>query len=664
MSSATVANENAVQAPERAPSEWFTAAELAQYALPGLPTDKRAINRLAADEGWASRVDLERKPLARPRKGRGGGIEFHYRLLPGEAQVALGSRGYLPGKAEPAPTGDGSGWSWLERQSDKVKAEAGARLAIVQEIETLERSGMTRSAAVADVSARHSKGASTVWSWLNQIRGVTGENRLPALAPRRRGGGKAQEIDAEIWTLFLSDYLRPSAPPLTNAYERTAAIAQERGIPIPSERTFRRKLENEVDPNIVILKREGEEALRQSLPAQRRTVAHLHALEHVNIDGHKFDVFVKTDEGAIVRPMMVAIQDLYSRKIVAWRLGETESSALVRLAFADLFHKFGIPKACTLDNGRGFASKWITGGAKSRFRFKIREEEPTGLLTALDIAIHWTLPYRGQSKPIERAFRDLADTISKHPATEGAYVGKNPMAKPENYGSKAVGWAEFEALVADGIARHNAKTGRRTETAKGRSFDEVFEESYRIAPIGKATPEHLRMALLAADQKLVNRKTGMVELFGNRYWSQASSDASGERVTVRFDPDDLHGDVHLYAQDGRYLGAAELILDTGYDTAEAARKVEKKRAAIRRTTREAAKAEGLLDAEELARQQVRLVEAAPPEPSVIRPMPHRGQTAIAAKARPAQENEPQSDDIEREASVFHALSLIEGGRED
>jgi hypothetical protein len=28
-----------------------------------------------------------------------------------------------------------------------------------------------------------------------------------------------------------------------------------------------------------------------------------------------------------------------------------------------------------LDNGRAFASKWITGGANTRFRFKVREED-------------------------------------------------------------------------------------------------------------------------------------------------------------------------------------------------------------------------------------------------------------------------------------------------
>jgi hypothetical protein len=38
-------------------------------------------------------------------------------------------------------------------------------------------------------------------------------------------------------------------------------------------------------------------------------------MEVVNIDGHKFDVFVKTGDGRIIRPIMVTIQDIYSRKV-------------------------------------------------------------------------------------------------------------------------------------------------------------------------------------------------------------------------------------------------------------------------------------------------------------------------------------------------------------
>ena len=59
---------------------------------------------------------------------------------------------------------------------------------------------------------------------------------------------------------------------------------------------------------------------------------------------------------------MVAFQDLYSGKMVAWRVDRTENSNCVRLAFGDLVERHGIPEYCWLDNGRNFAAKWLTGG--------------------------------------------------------------------------------------------------------------------------------------------------------------------------------------------------------------------------------------------------------------------------------------------------------------
>lgn len=637
--------------------EWFTAAELAELALPGLPADKRSINRRAQDERWSMRHDGEGELLVRPARRKGGGLEFHLSLLPGTARLELARRGITGARPAPEPADiDVGGWRWFEGQPDKVKAEADRRLTVINEIEVLEHSGMTRSAAIGEVVSRHRVGSSTVWNWLRLIDSVAPEHRLPALAPRRKGGGSASEIDPLLWSAFKSDYLRPSAPTLTSCYERTRAIAAERGLSMPSERTMRRRLEREVDPRIIKLRREGEEALRRSIPAQRRTVEHLHALEHVNIDGHRFDVFVKTPEGKVIRPTMVAIQDIYSSKFVAWRIGETESAVLTRLAFADLFQTYGIPKACTLDNGRAFASKWITGGILNRFRFKVREDEPTGLLTGLGIKIHWALPYRGQSKPIERAFRDLCDTIAKHPAMEGAYTGNNPMAKPENYGSRAIDWETFVAHVEQGMLAHNARLGRRGRNYAGRSFDQVFADSYASAPIGKATPEQMRMALLAADQVRVDRQTGEIGLFGNRYWSEDCGLIQGQRVTVRFDPDNLMQAVHVYGQDGRFLTSADLISDTGFDDVAGAQASKKRLKAYRKMVKDGAEAEQLMAAEELAALQPSASRQPAPEPAVIRPVRHRGQTAAALKVLP--EPASQAKPKDHQNRIFTALSLV------
>lgn len=599
---------------------WFTASELEELGLPGLPGDKRSINRRAQAERWATRLGPDSRLLVRKRAGRGGGLEFHASLLPGEARIELARRGLIRTRPQEATSGQETAWAWFDKQSGKVKAEAQRRLDIVNAIELLCEGGASRTAAVAAASDDSGTGRSTLWTWLRSVEGIPRADWLVALAPRRQGGGAEAEIHPDLWQAFASDCLRLSKPTLTSCYYRVVRMAEARGLSVPSERTFRRRFEREYPAAVQTLMREGEEALRRSIPAQRRNVEDLRALEWVNIDGHKFDVFVKTADGRVIRPIMVAIQDIYSRKILAWRLGGEESAIQTRLTFADLFRNFGIPANCTLDNGRAFASKWITGGAKSRFRFKIRPEEPTGLLTGLGIRIHWALPFRGQSKPIERAFRDLCDSIAKHPACEGAYTGNSPMAKPENYGSRAVEWERFAALVDEEIAAHNARAGRRTQTAEGRSFDEVFFESYAASTIGKATPEQLRMALLAADQKLINRQTGELELHGNRYWHPALSSLRGDRVTVRFDPDNLHSEVHVYDLEGRYIVAAELLADSGFAEAAGAKEAAKRLADFKKATKAQAAAADLIAPDQLADLQAGVTPARTPQAGAVRPV--------------------------------------------
>lgn len=628
---------------------WFTASELEDLGLPGLPGDKRSINRRAQAERWHTRLGADNRLLVRKRQGRGGGLEFHSSLLPGEARIELARRGLI--RTRPAePAAQTSAWGWFDSQSASVKQEAERRLAAVAEVQLLIEAGKTKSTAVAAASAAHAVGQATIWNWLRLVDGLPRADWLPALAPRRKGGGAEAAIHEDLWEAFKSDFLRPERPTLTSVYRRVTRIAAARGLAMPHERTFRRRLEREIEPELMVLRREGAEALRRAVPAHRRSVADLRAMEWVNIDGHKFDVFVRTPDGRVLRPMMVAIQDVYSRKILAHRIGTEESAVLTRLAFADCFRDWGVPGHAVLDNGRAFASKWITGGTRTRFRFKIREEEPMGLLPGLGIKTHFTIPYRGQSKPIERAFRDLCDSIARHPAFAGAYTGNSPMAKPENYGSKAVGWDRFCEVVAEEIAAHNAQAGRRTEIAQGRSFDAVFAESYATAPIQKVVdPAVMRMALLAADQKLVNRQTGVLELEGNRYWHPQMFSLRGQRVTVRFDPDNLHTSVHLYDGKGRYLLEAMLLADEGFATTAGAKETARRAANVKRRAKELEAAERLLSPDAVAALQMAPRPAPRPEANVVRPVRHAAATARADATRNAPSEPAQLSVLERMA---------------
>jgi hypothetical protein len=322
----------------------------------------------------------------------------------------------------------------------------------------------------------------------------------------------------------------------------------------------------------------------------------------------------------------------------------------VRLAFRDAVESFGIPEHAWLDNGRAFASKWMTGRQATRFRFKIRDDEPEGILTGLGIQVHWTTPYHGQAKPIERAFRDMCDDIAKHPACAGAYTGNTPDAKPENYGSKAIEFEAFRAHVAREIARHNARTGRRTATAKGRSFAETFRESYEhpLTLVRKATKVQLHELLLAAEAVTARAPDGSVHLADNRYWAEELVNFIGKKVVVRFDPQELLAPVAIYTLDGRFVAQADCIEKTGFNDIDAAREHAKKRNAYLRTLREQRDLQITLAVEDLARLLPDPAPASPPRAKVVR-------LVANGRGRPEIDDSPDPIDPERAAQSFGAL---------
>ncbi len=638
---------------------WFTSLELEKLALPGLPKNKRKINERAADENWALQVDDDGQPRARKASGRGGGLEYHISLLPDASRAELVRRGlaWVPANDEDAVkiARQAHGWAWYEMQSDKVKADAQARAKVLDMFEGLISTGMNRTAAASATHQAMKVSVATVYNYLELVKGVARADYLPALAPRRKGGGKEAEVDDGAFQYLKSEYLRPERPTFSSCYFQTQKFyAGPRGLTLPSEKTLLRKLQREVDPRVIVAMRKGMDAVRNMVPPQQRSKAHMFAMDMVNIDGHKFDVFVNFGKDAsgkdiIARPMMVAIQDVYSSMMLAWRIGDTESALLTRLAFADLFKNYGIPNRCLMDNGRAFASKWVTGGVRNRFRFTIREDDPRGLLPALGIGVQFAQPYSGQSKPIERSFRTLADFVAKDIRCSGAYTGNHIDNKPENYGTKAVPLAVFVQVVADGIAAYNEREGRRTETANGASFQATFQASYEVSPIGKASPEHLRLALLTGEKLKAHRKDGSVKIVGNRYWSRELSRHAGQLLTIRFDPDDLSLPVHVYSMAGDYICSADRIGASQFDKVEDAQRQKKTLGDMRKTVRRLRDQQDLLNAQQVEGQR-RYTEQAEPDmvANVIRPARFHGNAAvkIASNALPAPiHNQPQEDFI-------------------
>lgn len=536
-----------------------------------MPATKRGVNALADRLNWRAVTKF-----ARRRVGRGGGWEYSWALFPNAAQRALIKQAVAP-KVAAARARD-EVWAWYEALPEAVKTKAQARLMVIQKVEVLE-SAIGRFLAIDQVAKLESIGSRTIWSRFQMIEGVAVQDRLAYLAPRNRAAEKrprAKECSPEFFDVLKSDYLRLEAPPFTDCYRRAVRVARDKGLDMLPERTMRRHLDVAVSRVTQVLARQGVDAVKRLFPSQVRDKTCLTALQAVNADFHKFDVFVRWpsvggEAGVVTRPQMVAFQDIYSGRILSWRIDQTPNSTAVQLCAGDMIEAWGIPEHVLLDNGREFAAKAITGGAATRYRFKVKDDDIPGLFTALGCTIHWATPYSGQSKPIERAFRDMCQSIAKDPRFAGAYTGNTVVAKPENYGSRAVDLEEFLKVVSEGIEEHNARENRRSEVAFGRSFNAVFDESYATAPITKANEAHRRFWLMGAEGIRTDAKSGMVRFQGNEFWEPWLSEFAAARVIIRFDPADLWSGIHVYTQDNAYLGHAECRLKVGFFDMDEAR---------------------------------------------------------------------------------------------
>ncbi|MCU0902410.1 MAG: Mu transposase C-terminal domain-containing protein [Tabrizicola sp.] len=643
--------------------EWWTPGQIAESGLPDLPTTRQGVDAYAANRNWRAATKF-----ARRRSGKGGGWEYSWKLFPNAAQRALIKQAIAP-KAVAAKARD-EVWTWYEGLPQAVKDKAEARLMVIQKVEALEGS-IGRFLAVEQIAAIDDVGARTIWSWFKMIEGIAAHDRLAYLAPRNRAAEKrprAKECAPEFFEVLKSDYLRLEAPPFTDCYRRAARVAKDKGLETLPERTMRRHLDARVSRVTQVLARQGVEAVKRLFPSQTRDKTCLHALQAVNADFHKFDVFVRWpsvggEPGVVTRPQMATFQDIYSGRILAWRIDQTPNSTAVQLCAGDMIETWGIPEHIVLDNGREFAAKAITGGAATRFRFKVKEDDIPGLFTALGCKIHWATPYHGQAKPIERAFRDMCQSIAKDPRFAGAYTGNTVMAKPENYGSRAVELEDFLRVVAEGIDEHNAREGRQSEVAFNRSFNAVFDESYAGAPIKKATEAQRRFWLMGAEGLRADTKTGMIRFQRNEFWEPWLSEFAGTRVVIRFDPADLWSGVHVYTQDNAYLGHAGCRQKVGFLDMDEARITARARAAWIKAQKAEVAAHRIYKASELGQMLDGLSKTPAPavEAKVVKPV--FGKASPEATARPSGSPPIDASTFDRiQSSVVANLDAARAGK--
>ena len=647
----------------RPDKEWWTAAEIADARLPDMAGTKRGVNDMAARQGWNDHPEWSRQ-----RQGKGGGWEYNWNLLPHDARKKLlKSASLAVTELEPATSDIADLREYYESLPENVKARTVQRMEILLEVRHYERSGLTRFYAV-DQAARDRKVSDrTIWNWLERVKYAPEGNWLYLLAPRNKAGARREPRAAcspEFMDYLKSLFLRLEGPTFAQAYRDAKNIARNNGWTILADRTARRRLNEEVPRVVQVYAREGIGGLERCFPPMIRSKLELHALEHVNADCHKFDVWTEWEDGHIDRCQIVAFQDIYSGKVLSWRIDHTPNEVAVMSAFGEMVETWGIPEHCTFDNGREFAAKWLSGGVKTRYRGKVRDDDPMGVLPLLGIDIHWATPGHGQAKPVERTFRDFASDIAKDIRFAGAYVGNRPDAKPENYKSRAIPIKEFIQVVDERIQEHNARLGRLSETANGRSFDQTFAESYEQSAIRRATDEQKRLWLMGQKTLTMQKGHGRIHAFGNYFWTDWMSECAGKKVIVRFDIEDLQSGIYIYELTGEFMGFAPCQEAQGFRDLTAAKENARAKAQFKRAHRKMLQAERRLDQKQIAAQlnAIPVPDPVVPENKIV--TLHKGDARpVAARATRPEYEDTMSAQQEAEVIAFQEQFYAEQERQ-
>ncbi|MDW0617336.1 transposase domain-containing protein [Mannheimia haemolytica] len=593
-------------------NEWFSANDLA--GLKGMPSSPQGVNKKARLEQW-------QKQQQNGKQGKA--YEYHLHSLPPETQQQLrlnAALAVIPQAAELQPKRDDPALiARLNNATDKGREKAKGKAEACMQLQAFLDQGFSYTQAEAGAATAKNVSQGSLKNWYYKVKGHP-VHLWQAILISESGRSKKPQLKAKIteeaWDCFLSDYLRPEKPDLRASYRRTQAIAKQYGWQMASLQTFQRRVLAEVPYEVILLKREGANAVAKLVPALQRTVKDILAGEWINGDGYQHNVFVKWHTGEIVRPKTWFWQDVRTRKILGYRTSISENTDSIRHALMDVIFNVGIPKTLTLDNTRAAANKAMTGGIENRYRFKHTELDPKGIMPILGIEVHFTsILYgegHGQAKPIERAFGrgGIGEKIDKRPELSGFYTGRNAQETPDNYngGKDGVDYNTFLKAIAAGIEEYNSQTERHTEMCRGElSFDQVWERDYHPSNVRQASPEQLRLLFLQAETVSIKRNGSFTlkaagKLYGltNVYWAESLIGITDKKVVARFDPDDLHGNVYVYNLEGQFLAEAVCREAKGFGDTSASREQGRLYQKVVKSAKAQAEALELLEAHELA----------------------------------------------------------------
>lgn len=346
---------------------WLTSSDIADLALPGMPTTRQNVVEMARREDWA-----RFSALCRQRGGRGGGLEYHVNLLPVAARTAY------YGAAAPAPTAGEA----LQAAPDLAPGTTGAatlqldaRLAVLAAMQAFIRASELKQTLaisyfvdlynlgkieVPDWAARllPRLATRTVLRWLSASReGETERLAVDKGAARRGQGVLDSAFDGEIKHFVLGVH---SFNELYSARQLHETVQQEfggrlaaAGLQLPGLRAFEIRFGAwKQEYAAGLLRMMDPDGFRSKM---RVSGSYAYLAPHMNafwqIDASPVDALCVDGRHSIY----VCI-DVWSRRLILF-ISKTPRAEAVQLLMRKAILAWGVPDAVKTDNGSDFVAR-------------------------------------------------------------------------------------------------------------------------------------------------------------------------------------------------------------------------------------------------------------------------------------------------------------------
>ena len=578
--------------------QWYTAKELEDLSLPGLPESKSGILRLAKQQKWESQQ----------ANVKGGVVyEFHITNLPKQTITALRDQHNLTliKRMSLAPVtikeNRALATAILEpNTSEQQRTTASARGMVLKAIEGMASAGVSKEAAInliltqaklgtlADsnpvldkalrdaVDSRGKSSAKAYPSPRTIKRWASDANSQGALVPSYR-----QKEPLPKWlTLFRKFYNIPEKPSLASAYDDFLEAWASPEQP-PSIYAVRRamdklgKVEREKG-------RMGQNEIANIKGFKRRSFDKLLPADVYSADGHTFDGEVAHPlHGRPFRPEITTFIDIATRKVVGVSVTLAESGLAVLDALMDSC-KCGVPALLYVDNGSGYVNEML-------------KDQTKGILARLGTEMTHSLPYNSKARGvIERVHQTLWVAGAKKLPN---FVGKDMdrQARLANFKDTRnaqrsdgvvpiLSWSDFMAWVHERVEWYNKRphsslpkitdNGTRRHESPQEVWDRFIASGWEPDMLANDTIAHIFRPQVA---RTVLR--GEIRLFNNRYFSNDLEEWHGLSVDVAYDIHDPNRVWAFEPETGRMIASADFAAnETDYFPQSVVDRAREKRA--------------------------------------------------------------------------------------